>query len=67
MILSHAIRALRVWHSYRVCVHQLSALSDMELADIGMTRSAIHWVAWHASGDGASVKPCAHAPDINES
>jgi uncharacterized protein YjiS (DUF1127 family) len=54
MILSHVIRALRVWRRYRTCVRELSELSDIELADIGLTRSGIPGVAWHVSRqDGA--------------
>ena len=57
MILGHAIHAVRAWRRYRVCVRELSALSDLELADIGVTRSAIQWVAWRASADDADGKP----------
>lgn len=66
MVLSHAIRVLRVWHRYRLCVRQLSALSDIELADIGVARSGIHWVAWRTSGDDDAGKPSDHASGIHE-
>jgi uncharacterized protein YjiS (DUF1127 family) len=49
MILSHVIHALRLWRRYRACVHELSELSDIELADIGVTRSGIPSVAWRVS------------------
>lgn len=56
MILSHVIRSVHVWRRYRACVRELSKLSDMELADIGLSRSGIHWTAWRVSqedgGDG---------------
>jgi uncharacterized protein YjiS (DUF1127 family) len=55
VILSHAIHAWRVWWRYRDCLRQLSALSDMELADIGLSRSGIHWEAWRVSQDGGAV------------
>lgn len=49
MILSTVIHALRVWWRYRACVQELSRLSDIELADIGLTRSGIPMVAWRVS------------------
>ena len=54
MLLSHAIHAWRVWRRYRACVQQLSELSDMELTDIGLSRSGIHGVAWRVSRDAAA-------------
>ena len=51
MILSHVIHALRAWWLYRACVHELSQLSDLELADIGLTRAGIASVAWHSAQD----------------
>ena len=55
MILSHVIHALRVWRRYRLCVQELSRLSDIELADIGVTRSGIPSVAWHVSRENAGM------------
>jgi uncharacterized protein YjiS (DUF1127 family) len=49
MILTHVILALRAWRLYRACVHELSQLSDYELADIGISRAGIAWVAWHSA------------------
>ena len=64
MILSHVIQALRVWQRYRLCVQELSRLSDIELADIGVTRSGIPSVAWRVSQqDGDSSDPRAHSVD----
>jgi uncharacterized protein YjiS (DUF1127 family) len=49
LILSHIIHGLRAWRAYRACVHELSRLSDQELADIGISRAGIAWVAWHSA------------------
>jgi hypothetical protein len=51
MILSHIVHVLRAWRLYRVCVHELSRLSDRELADIGLTRTGNASVAWHSAQD----------------
>ncbi|MBI4275396.1 MAG: DUF1127 domain-containing protein [Rhizobiales bacterium] len=51
MILSHVIHMLRAWHRYRLCVRELSQLSDLELTDIGLTRSGIIFVAWRTAQD----------------
>ena len=51
MILSHVVRALRAWWRYRTCVQQLSGFSDLELADIGLSRSDIVRVARGAGRD----------------
>ena len=45
MILSHAVHMLCAWQRYRRCVHELSKLTDLELTDIGLTRSGIMAVA----------------------
>ena len=37
----------RMWSRYQQGVHELSQLSDRELADIGVTRSEIPAIAWH--------------------
>lgn len=49
MILSHVVHAFRVWRRYHACVRELSQLSDIELADIGLNRSGISSVAWRVS------------------
>jgi uncharacterized protein YjiS (DUF1127 family) len=41
------IRAFRNWRRYGAAVHELSYLSDRELADIGITRADIPRIAWH--------------------
>ena len=71
MILSYVIATLRAWRRYRVCVRELSLLNDRELADIGLTRSGIHAVAWRSAQglradnpaarvlrDGGSINQC---------
>jgi uncharacterized protein YjiS (DUF1127 family) len=80
MILSHIIHALRAWRLYRACVHELSRLSDHELADIGISRAGIAWVAWHSAqeylehakaasrrraGDCAGLSPKSEATRLN--
>ena len=57
MILSTVIHALRVWRRYRACVQELSRLSDVELADIGLTRSGIASVAWRVSREDGAAPP----------
>ena len=64
MILSHVVHTLRVWQRYRACVRELSQLSDIELADIGVPRSGIHGVAWRASVD--ADKPSVHPLNARE-
>jgi uncharacterized protein YjiS (DUF1127 family) len=54
-------RTVRVWRDYRTGVRELSRLSDAELSDIGLTRSAIHWTAWQTSGGDAAGKPATPA------
>jgi uncharacterized protein YjiS (DUF1127 family) len=49
MLLGHLIRTLRTWRRYRTCVRELSRLDDRELADIGLTRSQISWVAFRTA------------------
>jgi len=66
MILAQAIVAARTSRLYRACVRQLSELSDSELADIGMTRSGIHWVAWRSSVGDTKGKPPVHASNVHE-
>jgi uncharacterized protein YjiS (DUF1127 family) len=45
MIVSHVIERVRAYLRYRASVRALSALSERELADIGVARSEIHSVA----------------------
>jgi uncharacterized protein YjiS (DUF1127 family) len=49
MLLGHFIRMLRTWQRYHAGVRELSRLSDLELADIGLTRSEIAGIAWRAA------------------
>jgi hypothetical protein len=35
----------------------------MELADIGLSRSGLHWVAWRVSQDGGAVARPSHIDD----
>jgi uncharacterized protein YjiS (DUF1127 family) len=51
MLLGHFIRMLRTWRRYDACVRELSRLDDRELADIGLTRSQISWVAFRTARD----------------
>jgi uncharacterized protein YjiS (DUF1127 family) len=51
MILTHVVRAICAWRRYRRCVQELSKLSDLELTDIGIARSAIMAVAWRSARD----------------
>jgi uncharacterized protein YjiS (DUF1127 family) len=45
MILAKLIRMLRAWRRYHHNVQELSRLGDHELADIGITRAEIPFVA----------------------
>jgi uncharacterized protein YjiS (DUF1127 family) len=49
MLLGHLVRLLRTWQRYHAGVRELSRLSDIELADIGLTRSEIPWIAWRGA------------------
>lgn len=58
------LRYLYAWQQYGIAVRELSGLSDLELADLGITRSDIPRVAWeqpadnpHAGTYGAEPKP----------
>ena len=59
MILSHAVHMLCAWQRYRRCVHELSMLTDLELTDIGLTRSGIMAVAWRTA---QNYLACTKAP-----
>jgi uncharacterized protein YjiS (DUF1127 family) len=43
------VRLIRHWKRYNQSLTELSRLGDRELADIGISRSDIHRVAWNAS------------------
>jgi len=45
-MLTSIVRFLHAWKRYGAAVHELTNLSDRELADIGITRSDIPHVAW---------------------
>jgi uncharacterized protein YjiS (DUF1127 family) len=42
---SSLARLLRGWRDYGTTVRELSGLNDRELADLGISRSDIEWVA----------------------
>jgi uncharacterized protein YjiS (DUF1127 family) len=44
-MLSSFVRLLQAWRDYGTTVRELSALNDRELADLGISRSDIDWVA----------------------
>lgn len=49
-MLAAIIDFYRTWKRYGSAIHELSHLSDRELADIGITRSDIPRLAWeHAA------------------
>ncbi|HEX5509998.1 MAG TPA: DUF1127 domain-containing protein [Pseudolabrys sp.] len=45
-MLTAFVRMLRNWRRYNQSLNELSRLGDRELADIGISRSDIHTVAW---------------------
>ena len=49
MILGHIVCSVLVWRRYRAGVRELTRLSDSELADIGVARSGIPWIAWRSA------------------
>ncbi|HZD92107.1 MAG TPA: DUF1127 domain-containing protein [Pseudolabrys sp.] len=46
------VRFFREWRRYSQSVNELSRLGERELADIGISRSDIHRVAWSAAHEG---------------
>jgi uncharacterized protein YjiS (DUF1127 family) len=42
---SPIVRLLQAWRDYGTAVRELSGLNDRELADLGISRSDIEWVA----------------------
>ncbi len=49
MIVSHIVERVRAFMRYRASIRALSALSERELADIGLTRSSIRDAARNAA------------------
>jgi uncharacterized protein YjiS (DUF1127 family) len=45
---ANLVRLIRQWKRYNQSLTELSRLDDRELADIGISRSDIHRVAWNA-------------------
>jgi uncharacterized protein YjiS (DUF1127 family) len=43
---AHLVRFVREWKRYNSSLSELNRLGDRELADIGISRSDIHRVAW---------------------
>ena len=48
-MLANLVRLIRQWKRYNQSLTELSRLGDRELADIGISRSDIHRVAWNAA------------------
>jgi uncharacterized protein YjiS (DUF1127 family) len=46
---ANLVRLIREWKRYNQSLTELSRLGDRELADIGISRSDIHRVAWNAA------------------
>jgi uncharacterized protein YjiS (DUF1127 family) len=46
---ANLVRLIRQWKRYNQSLTELSRLGDRELADIGISRSDIHRVAWNAA------------------
>jgi uncharacterized protein YjiS (DUF1127 family) len=46
---ANLVRLVREWRRYNRSLFELSNLGDRELADIGISRSDIHRVAWDAT------------------
>jgi uncharacterized protein YjiS (DUF1127 family) len=51
-MLATIVRTFRAWRRYSQSVNELNRLGDRELADIGISRSDIPRVAWHATHMG---------------
>jgi uncharacterized protein YjiS (DUF1127 family) len=43
------VRFIREWRHYNQSLRELSRLGDRELADIGISRSDLHRVAWNSA------------------
>lgn len=46
---AHLVRFIREWKRYNSSLSELSRLGDRELADIGISRSDIHRIAWKSA------------------
>ena len=57
---ANLVRLIRQWKRYNQSLTELSRLGDRELADIGISRSDIHRVAWNAAHPPLSVP---HSPE----
>ncbi len=57
-LLRNTIDALRTWRKRRAAFHELSALSDATLKDIGLPRSQIRYVAKILNGATPGLRPC---------
>ncbi len=51
-MLATIVRFFREWRRYNQSLSELNRLGDRELADIGISRSDIHRVAWNAAHQG---------------
>ena len=51
MLLAYILPTFGAWRRYHACVRELSQLSDLELADIGVSRSEILSVARRSARD----------------
>ncbi len=49
MLFSSLIRMFRIWRRYNASLTELNRLGDRELADIGISRSDIHRIAWETA------------------
>ena len=49
VMFANLVRLIRQWKRYNQSMSELSRLGDRELADIGISRSDIHRVAWTAA------------------
>ena len=54
MLLAHLVNFLHAWQRYNATVRQLSMLTDLELAAIGLNRSQISSVACRSAWVPAS-------------
>jgi len=50
-LFSNLLNLLRAWRRYDQSLRELSRLSDRDLADIGISRSDIHHIAWKNAQD----------------
>ncbi len=57
-LVRNALDAVRTWNRRRAAFHELSALSDATLKDIGLPRSEIRYVARTLNGATPGLRPC---------